>query len=79
MSFPLESIPEDEILLTKALMDRVKSKSKRSLSSIWKCSHSDCIAYPYSKSAIFCRVVQRPLWTLILILYALTFTYLDHS
>ncbi|CAI7609634.1 unnamed protein product [Penicillium glandicola] len=35
---------------------------------IWKCSHPNCIAHPRSKRAIFCRVVQRPLWALICII-----------
>ncbi|CAP74199.1 Altered inheritance of mitochondria protein 6 [Penicillium rubens] len=40
--------------------------------SFWKCSHLDCIAYPGSKRAMFCRAVQRPLWALIFIIGILT-------
>ncbi|KAJ5774678.1 hypothetical protein N7457_009574 [Penicillium paradoxum] len=73
----LESVPEHEpmVFVSAGHSDRVISevavpnmKPRRSLFSSWRCSHPDCIAYPYSKKAIFCRGVQRPLWTIITIM-----------
>ncbi|CAI7576894.1 unnamed protein product [Penicillium palitans] len=72
--YGLEPIPEHEpILLSNrvVLMEPIIPYKPRS-SSIWKCSHPDCIAYPRSKRAIFCRAVQRPLRAFIFIIGILT-------
>ena len=36
----------------------------------WRCAHMQCDARPWSKGALFCRVVKRPFWILVAILYA---------
>jgi hypothetical protein len=61
----MESIPENEVIM---LRNRVVLTPKPESFSIWKCTHPDCIAYPYAKRAIYCRAVQRPLWALIFIM-----------
>ncbi|KAI2704369.1 hypothetical protein CBS147317_5626 [Penicillium roqueforti] len=66
----LEPIPEHEAFILVDLEVRNTSpymKPRRPSFSILKCSHPECIAYPRSKRAIFCRVVQRPLWALIFV------------
>ncbi|KAJ5514909.1 hypothetical protein N7463_004461 [Penicillium fimorum] len=78
----LGPIPENETILLVSDY-QVTMNQPRSSFSIWKCSHPDCIAYPYAKRALYCRVVQRPLWALIFILgilnlLAVATQYLDY-
>jgi hypothetical protein len=64
----LEHIPEQTIILVS---DKMLVSNNQTRLSFWKCSHLDCIAYPGSKRAMFCRAVQRPLWALIFIMCVL--------
>ncbi|KAJ5162810.1 uncharacterized protein N7500_004640 [Penicillium coprophilum] len=64
----LESIPENEAIILVSDYEVVLNLQPKSSFSIWKCSHPDCIAYPYAKRAIYCRIVQRPFWALIFII-----------
>ncbi|KAJ5545574.1 hypothetical protein N7494_003159 [Penicillium frequentans] len=41
---------------------------KRCLSA-WRCTHVWCNSRPWSKRALFCRVVNRPFWGLVTILF----------
>lgn len=36
--------------------------------TIWRCSHARCKSNPWSKRALFCRLVQRPLWGVVFLL-----------
>ncbi|KZF23916.1 hypothetical protein L228DRAFT_208682 [Xylona heveae TC161] len=70
-----------EISSEEGLSTSVLSKSKRatwakynpisvtkSCLSVWRCSHVWCNTRPLSKQALFCRLVRRPFWGLIILL-----------
>ncbi|KAJ5118490.1 altered inheritance of mitochondria protein 6 [Penicillium atrosanguineum] len=55
------------LFLDSDLTELRKPESSMNKSRLWKCSHAHCDARPYSRRALLCRALVRPLYALVFI------------